>query len=219
MLIVIEGIDGSGKATQTKLLVEHLRRAHYTVGTLDFPRYQDNFFGQLVRRYLDGEFGPPTSVSPYLASLLYAMDRWESSQQIREWISTGHAIVLDRYVYSNLIHQTANLRASQQAEFRRWDMTLEFDVLQLPKPDLTIFLHLPVQMAFQLIQQRARKPDGLERELAHLEAAERQCLLLAKTFAWHTVACAPNGKLQTPAVIHGQIWAAAAKRFAIPPVV
>lgn len=219
MFIIIEGIDGSGKATQTKLLVEHLRRANYQVGTFDFPGYQRNFFGKMVRRYLDGEFGPPTSVSPYLASLLYAMDRWESSGQIRDWQNTGHAIVLDRYVYSNLIHQTANLPSSQRAEFRRWDITMEFDVLQLPKPDLTIFLHLPVQLAFQLIQQRGRKPDGLERELAHLEAAERQCLLLAKTFLWHTIACTEDGKLLAPEVIHGQIWAAVAKRFAIPPEV
>lgn len=217
MLIIIEGIDGSGKATQTRLLVEHLQQAKYNVGTLDFPGYQRNFFGKMVRRYLDGEFGPPTSVNPYLASVLYALDRWESSKQIQEWMDTGHAIVLDRYVYSNLIHQTANLPSSQQADFRRWDIAMEFEILGLPKPDLTIFLHLPVQVAFQLIQQRSRVPDGLEREQTHLEAAERQCSTLAKTFGWQTIECTRDGVLLPPIEIHAEIWNAVRERFNLPP--
>ena len=217
MLIVIEGIDGSGKATQTKLLVEHLRREHYPVETLDFPQYRANFFGRLARRYLDGEFGPPTAVNPYLASTLYALDRWESSSIIRQWLETGHAVILDRYVESNLIHQAAKVAAAEQAEFSAWLLTMEYQVLHLPKPDLPIFLHLPMQVAYQLLRPRNYSLDGHERELQHLEAAERMCLKLAQEHGWSTVECTDGGRLLPPEVIHQRVWESVRKKFGLPP--
>jgi len=217
MLITIEGIDGSGKATQTKLLAEHLRKEKYNVQTLDFPGYERNFFGKVVRRYLQGEFGAATKVNPYLASLTFALDRWESRDQIRQWLNTGNVVVLDRYVHSNIIHQTVNLPPSQRDDFERWELTMEFDVLGLPKPDLTVFLHIPIQIAYQLMQQRGRTLDGLEQELAHLETAERQCLKLAKELRWQTIECIEQGKLLAPEAIHQKVWNVVQKKFQLPP--
>ena len=92
-LIVFEGVDGSGKATQAKLLLERLRREGFRVGYLDFPRYGVGFFGDLVARYLKGEFGPSSAVSPYLASLMYAGDRWEARDLLKRWLDAGYVVV------------------------------------------------------------------------------------------------------------------------------
>lgn len=205
MLITIEGIDGSGKATQTKLLVEHLKKEKYSVQTLDFPQ-DNNFFGKLVRRYLAGEFGPAAKVSPYLASVLYAADRWEASAKIRHWIDTGNVVVLDRYVESNLIHQSTKMHGEDQEKFVQWVLQMEYDVLKLPKPDVTFLLHIPMQVSYELMQKRGRKLDGLEGDLAHQEAAEHQCLKLAIMLKWQTIECTENGKLLTPEAIHQLAW-------------
>ncbi|MDD5110677.1 MAG: dTMP kinase [Patescibacteria group bacterium] len=205
MLITIEGIDGSGKATQTKLLVAHLKKEKYSVQTLDFPQ-DNNFFGKLVRRYLAGEFGPAAKVSPYLASVLYAADRWEASAKIRHWIDTGNVVVLDRYVESNLIHQSTKMQGEEQDKFVQWVMEMEYGVLKLPKPELTLLLHIPMQVSYELMRSRGRKLDGLEGDMAHQEAAERQCLKLAATLQWQKIECTENGKLLSPEVIHQQVW-------------
>lgn len=217
MLITIEGIDGSGKATQTKLLVEHLKNEKYSVQTLDFPGYERNFFGHTVRRYLLGEFGFATDVNPYLASVLYAADRWESSGQIRQWLDTGNAVVLDRYVESNLIHQTIKMKAEDQKNFTEWILKMEYGVFKLPKPDLTFFLHIPMQVTYEMMQKRGRALDGLESNLIHQEAAERQCLKLAQELKWQTIECTEDGKLMTPDAIHHRIWSIMQERFIIPP--
>lgn len=206
MLITIEGIDGSGKATQTKILVEHLRNEKYNVQTMDFPGYERNFFGHTVRRYLQGEFGPAADINPYLASVLYAADRWESSTQIRQWLDTGNAVVLDRYVESNLIHQTIKMKAEDQKNFTEWILKMEYEVFKLPKPDLTFFLHIPMQVTYELMQKRGRQLDGLEGDLAHQEAAEHQCLKLARELKWQTIECTEEGKLLPPVTIHRRMW-------------
>lgn len=215
MLITIEGIDGSGKATQTKLLVEHLKKEKYNVQTLDFPGYERNFFGRTVRRYLQGEFGPAADVNPYLASVLYAADRWESSKQIRQWLDTGNAVVLDRYVESNLIHQTIKMEDEEQKKFTEWILQMEYAVFKLPKPDLTFFLHIPMQVSYELMQKRGRKLDGLEGDLAHQEAAERQCLKLAQLLKWETIECTRDGKLLPPEAIHQMVWKVVRERLGL----
>ena len=103
--IVIDGIDGSGKATQTKLLTNRLKNLGVKVKAIDFPRYYDNFFGKLLGEYLSGVYGDFTQVDPRVASVLYAADRFESSQQIKKWLATGYTVIADRYVSANQIHQ------------------------------------------------------------------------------------------------------------------
>lgn len=104
-LIVIDGIDGAGKATQTKLLIERLRETGYKTATLDFPQYYNNFFGHLIGRFQNNEFGDAPTASPYLASVLYAADRWETKEKIEKWLEEGRIVILDRYASSNQIHQ------------------------------------------------------------------------------------------------------------------
>ena len=108
-LIVFEGSDGTGKTTQAKLLLEYLKRKQIPSIYISFPRYQNSLWGQMVRRYLDGEFGKIDEVSPYLASVLYAGDRLGASDQIRKWLELGKLVICNRYVGSNLAHQLAKM--------------------------------------------------------------------------------------------------------------
>ncbi len=204
-LIVIDGIDGSGKATQTKLLVEKLRAEDRPVETIDFPQYENNFFGQLVRRYLNGEFGPATEVSPYLASILYAGDRFESADIIKHWLAAGKTVVLDRYYTSNLIHQSAKLNTADFDSYIGWDEKMEFEIFKIPRPDLVIYLHLPAQIAYDWITKRGNGHDGHD-TLQHLEAAERQCLKLVENKGWIKIDCEKNGKTLPVEEIAGLIY-------------
>lgn len=193
-LIVIDGIDGSGKATQTKILTEKLHQQGQPVETMDFPQYTNNFFGGMVRRYLNGEFGPATEVNPYLASLLYAADRWESSKKIINWLAEGKTVILDRYYTSNLIHQASKLSTEQINEFITWDEKVELEVFKIPKPDLIIYLHLPAEVAHDWITKRGEGHDGLE-VIEHLKKAEEQCLLMAQKAGWEKIECAQDNHI------------------------
>lgn len=207
-LIVLEGTDGSGKKTQTKLLVQRLREAGRAVETVDFPRYAHNFFGGVVRRYLDGEFGPATAVNPYLASIPYAADRWESAAQLRRWLRSGAVVVLDRYVSSNLIHQAAKLPVAQRPNFISWLQQMEYAVFKVPRPNFTLYLHVPATVAYQLVGSRGAGRDGHEADLRHLHAAEAQCQALAAQLKWHTVECTSDERMRTPDDIADEVWRA-----------
>lgn len=126
-LIVIDGIDGAGKATQTKLLLERLEKRGYKTATMDFPQYYDNFFGKLIGRFQNGEFGDAPTMSPYLASVLYAADRWESKIKIENWLDEGRIVVLDRYVSANQIHQGGKISDFNEKKnflvfWKRWNL-------------------------------------------------------------------------------------------------
>lgn len=192
-LIVIDGIDGSGKATQTKLLVEKLRADGRPVETMDFPQYENNFFGRMVRRYLNGEFGPATEVSPFLASILYAGDRFESAEKIKQWLVEGKTVILDRYYTSNLIHQSTKLPAADFDAYVEWDEKMEFEIFKIPRPDLVIYLHLPAKTAYDWITKRGSGHDGHD-TLEHMEAAEKQCLKLVENKGWTKIDCEKDGK-------------------------
>jgi len=194
-LIVIDGIDGSGKATQTKFLAEKLRAEGRTVETLDFPQYTQNFFGGMVRRYLDGEFGPATEVNPYLASLLYAADRWESSQKLFSWLSEGKIVILDRYYTSNLIHQSTKIDLPKLKEYIDWEKKLEFEIFKIPRPNLVVYLHVDCEQAHELIGQRGEGFDGHD-HLKHMKRAEEMCLYLAGELGWKTIECSHKGKIR-----------------------
>ena len=192
-LIVIDGIDGSGKKTQTKLLVEHLKKNGARVETLDFPQY-DSFFGKMVRAYLDGAYGDPTKINPRLASLLYAADRWDHADTIRQWLNDGATVVLDRYYTSNLIHQAPKLSDDQLDEFVEWLDQLEFEIFKIPKPNIVLFLDVDAQTAYSLITKRGAGHDGHE-QLEHLKQSHRKSLALSKRFGWIVISCCDNGIL------------------------
>lgn len=204
-LIVIDGIDGSGKATQTKILHERLEKQGLEVQTIDFPQYNKNFFGGLVRQYLDGKFGEPTKVDPKLASVLYAADRWESSEIIKDWLTQGKIVIIDRYYTSNLIHQSAKLTEPEIDDFITWLHELEMETFKIPEPNLVVFLHVDAQTSFDLITKRGEGHDGHD-TIEHLKIAEKRCLYLANKLKWLTIECCEDNHLLDIEKISNKIW-------------
>lgn len=143
-LFVIEGLDGAGKSTQIKLLKDFFVKQGYSCEYLHFPRTEAPYFGELISRFLRGEFGTINEVDPYLVAMLYAGDRKDASQQIWDWMKKGNIVILDRYTYSNIAYQCAKLDdTEQQTALLEWILKLEFEHFAIPKPDLNIFLDVP----------------------------------------------------------------------------
>jgi dTMP kinase len=143
-LFVIEGIDGAGKSTQIKLLSDYFSKKGYACEYLHFPRTDAPFFGELISRFLRGEFGLLNDVDPYLVAMLYACDRKDASTMISTWLSEGKIVLLDRYTYSNIAYQCAKLKSvPEQDKLMQWILSLEFNHFDIPKPDLNIFLDVP----------------------------------------------------------------------------
>jgi dTMP kinase len=143
-LFVIEGVDGAGKSTQIKMLQDFFTGMGYRNEYLHFPRTEEPYFGELIARFLRGEFGSLNEVDPYLVALLYAGDRKDASQTISKWLKDGKIVLLDRYTYSNIAYQCAKLRDhDEQEKLMKWILALEFSHFAIPKPDLNIFLDVP----------------------------------------------------------------------------
>lgn len=144
MFIVLEGLDGAGKSTQVRLLRELLSASGLRSEYIHFPRFDAPVYGELIARFLRGEFGGVGEVDPYLVALLFAGDRAEAAGQIRSWLAEGRAVVLDRYVYSNVGFQCAKLPEGEpRRRLARWILDLEFGHNALPRPDLSLFLDVP----------------------------------------------------------------------------
>ena len=143
-LLVIEGLDGAGKSTQIELLKEFFLSRGLNCGYLHFPRTEAPFFGELIARFLRGEFGSLAEVDPYLVALLYAGDRKDASNVIRNWLKEEKIVLLDRYTYSNIAYQCAKLENDYNKDtLMKWILKLEFEHFAIPKPDLNIFLDVP----------------------------------------------------------------------------
>jgi dTMP kinase len=143
-LFVIEGVDGAGKSTQIKLLRDFFSKKGYNCEYLHFPRTKAPYFGELIARFLRGEFGSLNDVDPYLVAMLYAGDRKDASDMITDWLKEGKIVLLDRYTYSNIAYQCAKLQdIPAQDELMRWILSLEFNHFAIPQPDLNIFLDVP----------------------------------------------------------------------------
>jgi len=143
-LFVIEGVDGAGKSTQIKMLSDFFIKKGYSCEYLHFPRTESPYFGELIARFLRGEFGTLDEVNPYLVAMLYAGDRKDASDKITNWLKKGKIVILDRYTYSNIAYQCAKLdNKKEQDELMKWILALEFEHFSIPKPDLNIFLDVP----------------------------------------------------------------------------
>lgn len=143
-LIVVEGLDGAGKSTQIKMLREHFDSKGYSSKFLHFPRMDEPFFGELISRFLRGEFGKLEDVNPYLVAMLYAGDRKEASVEMTKWIDNGDYVLLDRYVYSNIAYQCAKLEDQDEMDkLKDWIKRLEYEHFGIPRPALNIFLDVP----------------------------------------------------------------------------
>jgi dTMP kinase len=158
---VIEGLDGSGKSTQLKLLREYLQIKSIPFKYLHFPRLEEGIYGKLIARFLRGEMGANDQVDPYLVALIFAGDRTEAAPLIREWMDQGYLVIVDRYVYSNIAFQCAKLKHdSEKDELRDWILHFEFENNQLPRPDKNFYLNVP----FEFTKTQLKKDrDGDDR--------------------------------------------------------
>lgn len=144
MFIVLEGLDGAGKSTQIRMLRHFFADRGVESEYVHFPRFDSPVYGQLIARFLRGEFGGVQEVDPYLVALIFAGDRADAAPQIRQWLAEGKAVVLDRYVYSNVGFQCAKLPAGEERDrLADWIVNLEFGHNALPRPDLSLFLDVP----------------------------------------------------------------------------
>jgi dTMP kinase len=214
-LIVVDGIDGSGKATQVKLLIKRLRKERHKAATLDFPRYYDNFFGKLIGRFQNNEFSDAPKTSPYLASVLYAADRWEAKNKIEKWLKEGRVVILDRYASSNQIHQGGKIKdAKKRNKFLNWLEEMEFSIFKIPKPDMIIFLNVPYKISKKLLTKKvsrnyikSAKNDKVEKSRIYQESSYLQSLNLVKKHNnWIEINCVRNNELLSPEKISDLIW-------------
>jgi dTMP kinase len=160
--LVIEGLDGSGKSTQIKLIMNHLDAKGIRFKYLHFPRTDSPFFGELIARFLRGDFGSIDSVDPYLVALLYAGDRKDAMDEIKTWLAEGYTVLLDRYVYSNIAFQCAKIKdLIGQDILRKWILDLEFSYYKIPKPQINIFLDVPFSFT---INKLTGLREGIERD-------------------------------------------------------
>ncbi|MDR2293219.1 MAG: dTMP kinase [Prevotellaceae bacterium] len=144
MFIALEGLDGAGKSTQIKLLENYFENRNKQNKYLHFPRFDTPFFGEMIAKFLRGDFGKINDVNPYIVALLFAQDRYDAAQTIREWIEQKYNVVVDRYVYSNIGYQCAKIdNINERNALRNWIFNLEYDYFKIPKPDVSIFLNVP----------------------------------------------------------------------------
>lgn len=162
MLFVLEGLDGAGKSTQVKKLKDYLESIYKDLEYTHFPRYDAPVYGNLIGKFLRGAFGPIETVHPQLVALLFAEDRHGAGAQIRQKLENGGAVLLDRYVYSNIAYQCAKLQDKAEAEeLRQWIFDTEYGEFQLPKPDLNIFLDVPIDFVENSLTH-PREEEGRE---------------------------------------------------------
>jgi dTMP kinase len=218
-LIVLEGIDGSGKRTQLEALARELSVRQVASTEISFPRYE-GFFGKLVARFLNGEFGPLGAVDPHFSALLYAGDRLESKPLLDSALDSGKIVLADRYIGSNLAHQGSRVPAEKRADFLAWLKQLEYQIYALPAEDLVIYLHVPVAEAHRLIGEKSARHytslrrDLQEADLEHLEAAAAVYDGLSRQPNWVKIECMDSaGTLRPPAAIHQDVLAAAEARI------
>ena len=201
-LIVFEGLDGSGKATQSAKYVEHLQKMGYSPILLSFPNYESDS-SALVRMYLSGTFGrDPAAVNPFAASAFFAVDRIAGflSDWQTVWNQTGSILIADRYTTSNAVHQCCKLPQDEWNGFLSWLYDFEYGKLGLPSPDAVIYLRLPPETSEDLLVSRYHgdqtRLDIHERDMDYLQHARKAADYCAGYSHWITVECAPEGRLR-----------------------
>lgn len=203
-LIVIEGIDGSGKTTQIQLFQQYLKEQGILNEAISFPRYGDNIYGKLIKRYLEGEFGDILQVNPYLIALAYAGDRLMARSSVTDWLSEGKTVIANRYVPSSKAHLGANLSEDKRQEFFKWLDELEYHTNRIPKEDLTILLDVDPRSGQKNVSGRGY--DLHEESLKHLQEARQVYLELAKTQSnWQIINCMEGDQMRSPQDIHQEL--------------
>lgn len=209
-LITMEGLDGSGKATQTRLLCGTLSQRGVALRHISFPDYAEPS-STLAKMYLDGEFGAdPNMVNAYAASSFYAVDRYASfMKHWRTEYQNGMLIVADRYTTSNMVFQLSKLPKSQWGSFVDWLQDYEYDKLGLPRPDLTIYLDMPTEVSQKLMRDRyhgdENKKDIHESNVAYLNACRQSAAYAAERLNWKVIHCAEGENPKAVEKIHAEV--------------
>jgi dTMP kinase len=222
-LIVIDGTDGSGKATQVKLLAQTLKNEGYMVKIVDFPEYYKNFFGGFIAHCLQEQYYNWTGIHPKIASIAYAADRWESKSKMEEWLKRGYIVIANRYVSANQIHQGGKIKdPKKRAEFIDWLDTMEHKVFKIPRPNVVVYLALPISVTQKLIESRIksgvkraylrRKKDLVEYDLNYLENSRKSALWLSKVLPYFKkIDCSRKGEILSREAIHEMVYKEAKK--------
>lgn len=209
-IIVIEGLDGSGKATQSELLFEELRKSGKRVRKLSFPDYGSLSSGP-VRMYLNGEFGKhPDDVDSYAASVLYAVDRFANFRSVwKEDYENGVIFVCDRYTTSNEVFQTSKLPKEQWDEYIHWLEEFEYGLMGIPKPSLVLFLNMSEECSARLLEKRyggdEAKKDIHEQDEEYQKRCRQAALYCADTLGWKKIDCDENDTLLSIEEIHSKV--------------
>lgn len=214
ILIAIDGVDASGKQTQTELLRERLIKDGKNVKAVSFPAY-DNPSSTLVKMYLDGDFGEkPSDVNAYATSTFFAADRFATYRT--DWgkaYNNGTIILADRYVSSNLIHQASKIDSNAEKDkFLVWLDDLEHNIYGLPRPDVTIFLDMPPEYGARLMKDRLNKSNGEETkdihesDFSYLKTSYNNAVYVAERFEWKRVSCVEDGEIRSVQDIHNDIY-------------
>jgi dTMP kinase len=221
-LIVIDGTDGSGKATQVELLRKRLSKEGKTVKIVDFPEYYENFFGKFIGHCLSEQYYNFVKIHPKIASVLYAADRWESKEKIDGWLKKGYIVLANRYVSANQIHQGGKISSAKKRQaYLEWLDEMEYKVFKIPKPDVVFYLSLPMPMILKLIKERnktksraylGQKKDVHEKDRHFLKNSRKSALWLADTLKnFVKIECATKGIILSREEIHEMVYEKAKK--------
>ena len=213
-LITIEGTDCSGKETQTNLLIKRLREEGYQVQNFSFPNYNSPTGKIIGGPYLGKQaYGPcyfeegSTEVDPKVASLYYTADRKYNIDKIIFLLEKGYNIILDRYIYSNMAHQGGKIKNKKERfEMYKWLDKLEYELMELPKPDLTIFLYMPVEISKQLKLNRNEPADGHEKDQNYLQNSEKAYIELSNIYDFVTINCSTKGHPKDIETINDKLY-------------
>lgn len=220
-LIVIEGIDSSGKTTQLELLKNYFQEMEIPFKVTDFPRY-DSFYGEMIGKFLRGEFGPLDEVNPYVISVIYANDRREAREEMQQWLDDGYIILSNRYATSNMAHQVGRVSMKERESFVNWLEEMEYKIHGIPKEDIVLLMDVPYQTAQKLMgnanreqtYRQGEKKDIVEKDSVYLEHAQERYLWLADNFKhWIKVQCVDEHLKMLPREeIHEEIKKILAKK-------
>jgi dTMP kinase len=216
-LIVIDGTDGSGKATQVDLLVKHLQKDGKKVKVVDFPEYYSNFFGKFIGHCLSEQYYNFIDVHPKIASVLFAADRFESKEKIEKWLKEGNIVIANRYASANQIHQGGKIaNAKKRQAFIEFLDEMEHKVFKIPRPDMVFYLSVPLNIALRLIKERNKtstrkylgsKKDVYEKDKMFLANSVKSALWLAENQKnWIKIDCTVDGKIDTRENIHEKVY-------------
>lgn len=217
-IIVIDGADSVGKATQVNLLKERLEADGIAVEKVDFPQYEQNVFGGLLRECLDGKRGDFMSLDPKVAATLYAADRFESKKELEQWLAEGKVILFDRYVSANMMHQGAKIEdPTERAAFLKWLEHIEHDIFAIPRPDLTIHLNVPPEKSEKLLEYMVsigkKTADVAESDREHQRKVAACAREIAVAQQWVPVECMDGDVLRTREDIHEEVYALVSKHI------